>query len=86
MIMEGALDLALDLDLGPDPLSPHVWQMLQGMADACLAAEVPFCANPRTAEQNAFWRARGVRSFLAGEDRGLLHNALKARLHSLQQQ
>ena len=86
MVMEGALDLSLDLGLGPDPLNPHVWQMLQDMADACLAAEVPFCANPRTAEQNAFWRARGVRSFLAGEDRGLLHNALKARLHSLQQQ
>ena len=35
-------------------------------------------ANHRAAEQNAQWRARGVRSFLAGEDRGLLHNALKA--------
>ena len=86
MIMEGALDLALDLGLGPDPLNPQVWQTLQDMADACLRAEVAFCANPRTAEQNALWRARGVRSFLAGEDRGLLHNALKARLHSLQQQ
>ncbi|MEJ3644306.1 aldolase/citrate lyase family protein [Pseudomonas bubulae] len=86
MIMEGALDLALDLGLGPDPLNPRVWQTLQGMADACLGAGVAFCANPRTVEQNALWRALGVRSFLAGEDRGLLHNALKARLHSLQQQ
>ena len=86
MIMEGALDLALDLGLGPDPLNPRVWQTLQGMADACLGAGVAFCANPRTVEQNVLWRARGVRSFLAGEDRGLLHNALKARLHSLQQQ
>lgn len=86
MIMEGALDLALDLGLGPDPLNPRVWQTLQGMADACLGAGVAFCANPRTVEQNALWRARCVRSFLAGEDRGLLHNALKARLHSLQQQ
>ncbi|MCF5087169.1 4-hydroxy-2-oxovalerate aldolase, partial [Pseudomonas gessardii] len=85
MIMEGALDLSLDLDLGPAPLHPQVWQALQGMADACLGAGIPFCANPRTPEQNAVWRARGVRSFLAGEDRGLLHNALKARLHSLQQ-
>lgn len=86
MIMEGALDLSLDLDLGPDPLNPQVWQALQYMADACASARIPFCANPRTAEQNAFWRARGISSFLAGEDRGLLHNALKARLHSLQQQ
>ncbi|WP_397448569.1 HpcH/HpaI aldolase/citrate lyase family protein [Pseudomonas sp. NA-150] len=86
MVMEGALDLSLDLNLGPDPLNPQVWQALQYMADACLSAGVPFCANPRTAEQNTLWRARGIRSFLAGEDRGLLHNALKARLHSLQQQ
>lgn len=84
MVLEGALDLALDLQLGPDPLHPQVWQALQGMADACDIAHVPFCANPRTAEQHAFWCARGIRSFLAGEDRGLLHNALKARLNSLQ--
>ena len=86
MIMEGALDLALDLGLGPDPLNAKVWQALQSMADTCQSANVPFCANPRSAEQTTLWRARGVRSFLAGEDRGLLHNALKARLHSLQQQ
>lgn len=85
MIMEGALDLALDLGLGPDPLNPKVWQALQGMADACQRAAVPFCANPRTPEQNALWRARGISSFLAGEDRGLLHKALKAHLHSFQQ-
>lgn len=84
MLMEGALDLALDLQLGPDPLHPKVWQALQDMAAACAAAQVPFCANPRTHEQHQHWRAQGVRSFLAGEDRGLLHNALKARLHSLQ--
>jgi 4-hydroxy-2-oxoheptanedioate aldolase len=86
MIMEGALDLSLDLGLGPDPTHPQVWQALQEIADACLSASVPFCANPRTLEQNALWRARGVRSFLAGEDRGVLHKALKAHLHSFQQQ
>ncbi|MGH8353272.1 MAG: HpcH/HpaI aldolase family protein [Pseudomonas sp.] len=84
MLLEGALDLALDLQLGPDPLHPRVWQALQGMAAACSAARVPFCANPRSAAQHQHWRAQGIRSFLAGEDRGLLHNALKARLHSLQ--
>lgn len=83
MMLEGALDLALDLRLGPDPLHPDVWQALQGMAAACAAAGVAFCANPRTPEQQQYWRAQGIRSFLAGEDRGLLHNALKARLHDL---
>ncbi|MGH8433984.1 MAG: aldolase/citrate lyase family protein, partial [Pseudomonas sp.] len=83
MILEGALDLALDLQLGPDPLHPQVWQALQDLAAACAEAKVPFCANPRSPEQNAHWRAQGVRCFLAGEDRGLLHSALKARLSSL---
>lgn len=83
MIMEGALDLSLDLGLGPDPFNEQVWQILRSMAQACRAADVPFCANPRTPEQNATWRACGVRSFLAGEDRGLLFSALKTRLHSL---
>lgn len=83
MLLEGALDLALDLQLGPDPLHPDVWQALQDMAKACATAGVAFCANPRTAEQQQYWRVQGVRSFLAGEDRGLLHNALKARLHDL---
>lgn len=83
MILEGALDLALDLQLGPQPTHPQVWQALQSMAAACAAAGVPFCANPRTPEQLRHWRARGIRSFLAGEDRGLLLEALKTRLHSL---
>jgi 4-hydroxy-2-oxoheptanedioate aldolase len=84
MLLEGALDLALDLQLGPDPLHADVWQALQDMAAACSVARIPFCANPRTPEQQQYWRAQGIRSFLAGEDRGLLHNALKTRLHSLQ--
>lgn len=84
MLLEGALDLALDLRLGPDPLHPRVWQALLSMAEACAAARIPFCANPRSSEQRQRWRAQGIRSFLAGEDRGLLHNALKSRLQHLQ--
>lgn len=79
MVLEGALDLALDLGVGPDPLHPQVWEGLQQVAAACTAADVPFCANPRTPEQLRHWRERGVRAFLAGEDRGLLLNALKGR-------
>ena len=46
MVLEGALDLALDLGLGPDPFDPQVWQALQQMAEACDTAGIPFCANP----------------------------------------
>ncbi|EKT4523416.1 4-hydroxy-2-oxovalerate aldolase [Pseudomonas putida] len=84
MVLEGALDLALDLQLGPDPLHPQVWQALQEVASACQQAGVPFCANPRTPEQHRHWQALGIRSYLAGEDRGLLHGALKKRLAELQ--
>ncbi|MBT8764559.1 HpcH/HpaI aldolase family protein [Metapseudomonas boanensis] len=84
MVLEGALDLALDLQLGPDATHPRVWEALQEMASHCTAAGIPFCANPRTAEQHQHWQARGIRSYLAGEDRGLLNSALKARLASLQ--
>jgi 4-hydroxy-2-oxoheptanedioate aldolase len=84
MILEGAVDLALDLQVGPDPLHSQVWQALQEMAQACAGAGVPFCANPRTREQHQHWQALGIRAYLAGEDRGLLHSALKGRLASLQ--
>lgn len=85
MVLEGALDLALDLGLGPQPAHPQVWRALQRIAEACAEAGVPFCANPRTPEQLDHWRERGIRCFLAGEDRGLLLAALKNRLHDLQQ-
>ncbi|HBN8232915.1 TPA: 4-hydroxy-2-oxovalerate aldolase [Pseudomonas aeruginosa] len=84
MLLEGALDLALDLGLGPEPLHPRVWQALQEMAEACRVTGVPFCANPRTPEQRRHWQAAGIRAFLAGEDRGLLQAALKNRLGELQ--
>ncbi|MNN68841.1 hypothetical protein D3C81_1845790 [compost metagenome] len=54
------------------------------MALSCEAAGVPFCANPRTPEQQQHWQALGIRLYLAGEDRGLMQNALKARLTQLQ--
>ncbi|WP_213881850.1 aldolase/citrate lyase family protein [Pseudomonas sp. dw_358] len=84
LVMEGALDLALDLGLGPQPAHPLVWDALQGMAVVCEAAGVAFCANPRNAAQQAHWQAHGVLAWLAGEDRGLLQAALKERLSNLQ--
>lgn len=79
LVMEGALDLSLDLGLGPQPLHPKVWNRLLRIADGCEAAGVPFCPNPRTDAQREHWLARGARWFLAGEDRGLLLAALRER-------
>lgn len=83
LIMEGALDLALDMGVGPQPQHPDVWQALQRLADRCVANAIPFCANPRDAGQREHWLARGCDWLLAGEDRGLLQAALRARAADL---
>ena len=83
LVMEGALDLALDLGLGPQPLHADVWQRLQDIADCCDTAGIPFCPNPRNEQQLRYWAAREVRWMLAGEDRGLLLAALRDRAAAL---
>jgi 4-hydroxy-2-oxoheptanedioate aldolase len=82
--MEGALDLALDMGLGPQPLHERVWDQLLRMAAHCDAAGVPFCANPRNDAQRDHWLARAPRWLLAGEDRGLLMTALRERRRALE--
>lgn len=83
LVMEGALDLALDMGLGPDPLHERVWRRLLDIARHCDDAGVPFCPNPRTSRQREHWLARRPRWLLAGEDRGLLLAALRERRREL---
>ena len=78
-IIEGALDLALALGVGPDPGHAQVSATLRDIAARCRAAGVPFIANPRDDAQRADWTRAGIRAWLAGEDRGLLLAALQAR-------
>ncbi|GAA3549122.1 HpcH/HpaI aldolase family protein [Zobellella aerophila] len=85
MVLEGALDLALDMGLGPQPQDPQVEAAIGRLATQCLAAGVPFCANPRSPEQAALWRRAGITAWLAGEDRGYLFRALSDRLADLRQ-
>jgi 4-hydroxy-2-oxoheptanedioate aldolase len=83
LVMEGALDLALDLGLGPQPMHEQVWGQLLRMATYCDAAGVSFCANPRDEKQRDYWLTRNPRWLLAGEDRGLLMTALRERRRAL---
>ncbi|NKJ22408.1 aldolase/citrate lyase family protein [Dyella sp. SG609] len=85
LVMEGALDLALDLGLGPQPLHAEVWQRLLRIAECCDEAGIPFCPNPRNDEQLRHWARREVRWMLAGEDRGLLLAALRERASALRE-
>jgi 4-hydroxy-2-oxoheptanedioate aldolase len=83
LVMEGALDLALDLGLGPQPLHAEVWQRLLVIAQCCEQAGIPFCPNPRNEDQRHYWLNRNLQWLLAGEDRGLLNTALRERLTAL---
>jgi len=83
LVMEGALDLALDLGLGPHPTHPQVWALLLQLHAQCIAANVPFCPNPRTDAQRAHWLQQPpLRWLLAGEDRALIQRALRSQLAS----
>ncbi|MGP1665344.1 MAG: HpcH/HpaI aldolase family protein, partial [Rhodanobacter sp.] len=83
LVMEGALDLALDMGLGPNPQHPEVWSALRRLAEHCASSSIPFCANPRNDEQRAHWLAQRSQWLLAGEDRGLLQAALRGRATEL---
>jgi 4-hydroxy-2-oxoheptanedioate aldolase len=84
MVMEGALDLALTMGVGPDPLHDEVTRQVQAMATICRAAKIPFFANPRSKQQQQYWQAQGIEHWFCGEDRGLLYRALKKQLHEIQ--
>lgn len=84
MVMEGALDLAISIGVGPDPLHPNVERQVQRIACYCRAAKIPFCANPRSTKQQQYWQDQGIEHWLCGEDRGLLYQALQQRLNQIQ--
>jgi 4-hydroxy-2-oxoheptanedioate aldolase len=79
-VMEGALDLALNMGLGPSPLHPAVFDALNDMHQVCLQADVPFCPNPRTPSQRRHWQELGCNLFLCGEDRSHFSKALRNNL------
>lgn len=80
LVMEGALDLAISMGLGPQPAHPQVAAQIGTLAECCAQAGTPFCANPRTPDQQAHWQRLGVRCWLCGEDRGFIFRALRQRL------
>lgn len=86
MVLEGALDLALDMGIGPLPQDPRVEAAIGRLAAQCQDAGIPFCANPRSPEQAGRWRQAGITAWLAGEDRGYLFRALHNRLADLRQE
>jgi 4-hydroxy-2-oxoheptanedioate aldolase len=80
LVMEGALDLALNMGLGPNPLEPAVFEALNKLHRICQRANVPFCPNPRTPGQLQYWQELGCNHFLCGEDRSHFAKALRSNL------
>ncbi|MFZ6045356.1 HpcH/HpaI aldolase/citrate lyase family protein [Pseudomonas sp. CR3202] len=83
MILEGAADLSQSLGVPWQIDQPAVQQALLDTWQAASAAGVPYCALPRQAGDLGRWRARGVKAFVLGDDRGIAFRALQARLASL---
>lgn len=82
MVMEGALDLAIDLGLGPQATHPQVFEALNTIHQACIHAGIPFCPNPRTPEQFQHWQSKGCTTYLCGEDRSHFAKTLRNNLQS----
>lgn len=82
LALEGAADLSQSYGVPWQTTHPRVREALDTVYKACEAAGVPYCAIPRTAEDYIAWSARGVRSFVMGEERGLAFRALRSHLET----
>ena len=80
MILEGAADLSQSLGMPWRIDQPEVQQALLATWQAARAAGVPYCAIARQPGDAARWQARGVNSFVLGDERGIAFRALQASL------
>jgi 4-hydroxy-2-oxoheptanedioate aldolase len=83
LIIEGAIDLSQSYGVPGQAQHPDVQGAISHVAERCQAAGTPFCAIPRAEGQLEAWLRRGVRTFLAGDDRAVAFRALKAHLGDL---
>ncbi|EGH47189.1 HpcH/HpaI aldolase, partial [Pseudomonas syringae pv. pisi str. 1704B] len=80
MILEGAADLSQSLGMPWQIDQPDVQNALLATWQAAHAAGVAYCAIPRQPGDAARWQARGVNTFVLGDERGIAFRALQARL------
>jgi 4-hydroxy-2-oxoheptanedioate aldolase len=83
MVLEGAADLSQSLGMPWRTAAPGVQEALAHVQQACRQAGIPYCAIPRADGDVATWRARGVRAFVLGDERGIAFRALQAKLGSM---
>ena len=83
LVLEGAADLSQSCGLPWHITADPVQQALQRAHQACEKAGIPYCTIPRADGDVATWRARGVHTFVLGDERGIAFRALQAKLNSL---
>lgn len=83
MVLEGAIDLSQSYGVPGLAQHPSVLGAIDRIATACDQHAVQFCAVPRAADQLNRWKARSVRAYLLGDDRGISFRALKAHVNRM---
>lgn len=79
LVLEGAADLSQSCGLPWQTAAEPVQEALRRIQRACHRAGVPYCAIPRADGDYETWRARGVRAFVLGDERGIAFRALQAK-------
>ncbi len=81
MVLEGAADLSQSLGVTWQTDHPDVVQSLEHVQQTAQAFGIPYCAFLRHSRAKARWQARGVRTFMLGDERGIAFRALQKSLH-----
>ncbi|WP_267398867.1 aldolase/citrate lyase family protein [Pseudomonas sp. GM_Psu_2] len=80
LLLEGAADLSQSLGRPWHLADPEVQEALRQTWAAAQRQGTRYCAIPRQPEDLDLWRARGVTTFVLGDERGIAFRALQARL------
>lgn len=80
LVLEGAADLSQSLGVTWQTGHPDVVQALERVQRMASEHDIPYCAFLRDAKAKARWRARGVRTFMLGDERGIAFRALQQAL------
>jgi 4-hydroxy-2-oxoheptanedioate aldolase len=80
LVLEGAADLSQSLGVTWQPGHPEVVQALEAVQRTASEHDVPYCAFLRDAKAKTRWRARGVSTFMLGDERGIAFRALQRAL------
>jgi 4-hydroxy-2-oxoheptanedioate aldolase len=86
MVLEGAADLSQSLGIPWQTRHPWIRDALCQVQSMAQQKGVPFCAIPRVLEDFTFWKERGVRAFVLGDERGIAYRALEAHLNGFKQE